>query len=210
MPFSKGEQDRTTGPTEPARSGRLGSRGAIMPAMLNADQDDDLHARARAAVTHWVNVADRLCPRLRLPQPVVRFDLKGLAAGQAHTQPRGLRRRRDVIRLNPTLLARHPREMLEETVPHEVAHLVIGRRYGRRAAPHGPEWRSLMAAFGVPARACHTLRAEPSRRLRRYRYHCACPEAATLTSIRHNRARRGTRYLCRRCGETLLWAGEHA
>lgn len=170
--------------------------------------DTDPRERARREVARWAALARRLYPRLRLPEPEVRFDLRGQGAGQARIQPRGSRRRPDIIRLNPALLAGHPREMLEETVPHEIAHLVVARRHGRRVAPHGPEWRAVMADFGVPARACHTLPAEPSRRLRRYRYRCACPEGVELTSIRHNRARRGTRYLCRRCGETLRRADD--
>lgn len=170
----------------------------------------DLRDRARAEVTHWIAAAQELFPGLRLPEPRIRFDLKGLGAGQAQTQPWRWRRHPDVIRLNPELLQRHPQEMLEETIPHEVAHLVVSRRFGRRAAPHGPEWREVMAAFGVPARPCHTMPAEPTRRLRRYRYHCACPEGVEMSSIRHNRARRGTRYVCRRCGETLRWENETA
>lgn len=162
-----------------------------------------LQKHARVAAQQWIErarsiyrVADR-----RLPLPEVRFDLRGRAAGQAV-----LSRRRnvvDVIRLNADLLASHPRDMLDETVPHEVAHVAVHRLYGRRVRPHGPEWKALMQAFGVPADTCHKLPVTPARRLRQFRYACGCDEPAWLTSIRHRRAQNGTAYLCRRCGERL-------
>jgi SprT protein len=166
---------------------------------------DSLQSQARARVAYWIGRARALTGlgAHRLPTPAVRFDLRGRTAGQAvfAADPRDWH-----IRLNASLLATHPRAMLAETVPHEVAHVVIHRLYGRKVKPHGAEWRALMAAFGVPATACHTLPAEPVRRLKRYRYRCGCAEPAWLTSIRHRRARAGTLYYCRRCGEKLVHA----
>lgn len=139
-----------------------------------------------------------------LPMPEVVFDLAGRAAGQAVfalQEPH----RPDRLRFNAALLASHPDFMRTETVPHELAHLVVYRRYGRSAKPHGKQWRALMELFGVPARACHNLPTEPTRRLRRFAYRCGCVDPVWLTSIRHNRAVRGERYRCRRCGEVLVY-----
>ena len=169
--------------------------------------DDDPQARAVEATAHWIMRAREItgASAARLPVPAVRFDLRGRAAGQAILA----RRRGDcAIRINAALLASHPREMLAETVPHEVAHVVIHRLCGRRAKPHGAEWKALMRAFGVEPAPCHTLPAEPTRRLTRHRYRCRCDEPAWLTSIRHKRAQAGTTYLCRQCGETLVAAPE--
>lgn len=167
-----------------------------------------LQAQAREQVTYWIEQARQLTgtsPR-RLPLPAVDFDLRGRAAGQAVLARR--RRDGDRIRFNATLLASHPREMLAETVPHEVAHVAVHRIHGRRVRPHGAEWKALMTAFGVKPEPCHRLPAEPARRLRRFRYACRCDEPVWLTTIRHNRARRGTGYFCRRCGESLAYAPE--
>lgn len=169
---------------------------------LALDDADIQQRRACELTRHWIEQARAIAgvgPRC-LPVPDVFFDLRGRAAGQTVF---ARRTRRCHIRLNARLLAEHPRQMLEETVPHEVAHVVVFRIYGRSVRPHGPEWRALMQAFGVEATACHTLPAEPSRRLKRYRYVCACDEPAWLTSIRHKRAQAGTRYMCRLCGTTL-------
>lgn len=169
--------------------------------------DDDPQARAVEATAHWIMRAREItgASAARLPVPAVRFDLRGRAAGQAILS----RRRGDcAIRINAALLASHPREMLAETVPHEVAHVVVHRLFGRRARPHGREWKTLMRSFGLEPAPCHTLPAEPVRRLRRFPYHCACAEPAWLTSIRHKRALAGTAYLCRRCGQRLTPAPE--
>ena len=169
---------------------------------LPLDSADDLQAQAIERTAYWIEQARALLEvsARRLPVPTVAFDLRGRAAGQAIFA----RRSRDCrIRINAQLLASHPQEMLAETVPHEVAHVVIYRLYGRRAKPHGKEWKALMRAFGIEPAPCHTLPAEPTRQLKRYRYACACDEPAWLTSIRHKRAQQGTDYLCRRCGEKL-------
>ncbi|RJS94463.1 SprT-like domain-containing protein [Salinisphaera sp. Q1T1-3] len=169
---------------------------------------DDLHARVEARAAYWIDRAREItgASARRLPVPEVRFDLRGRAAGQAVFARRS---RRCHVRINADLLASHPREMLDETVPHEIAHVVVYRLYGTRAKPHGREWQSLMQAFGVDASPCHALPAEPVRRLKQYRYVCGCDEPAWLTSIRHKRACNGTAYRCRRCGQELAHAPDN-
>lgn len=177
--------------------------------MASSEQNDlglndscGLQTQAVELTEYWIHRARELTgtSARRLPVPDVSFDLRGRSAGQAVFA----RRRRDIrIRINAGLLASHPRQMLEDTVPHEVAHVVIFRLYGRKAKPHGPEWKALMRAFGVDPAPCHSLPTEPVRQLQRFRYACACDEPVWLTSIRHKRAQQGTDYICRRCGDTL-------
>lgn len=166
------------------------------------DDTDDAEVRARALTEYWIGRAREItgASARRLSVPEVHFDLRGRAAGQTVF---ARRTRRCHIRLNRRLLASHPTQMLEQTVPHEVAHVVIYRLHSHRVKPHGPEWKALMHAFGVDASPCHTLPAEPSRQLKRYRYVCRCDEPVWLTSIRHKRARAGTDYICRSCGARL-------
>jgi 8-oxo-dGTP diphosphatase len=45
------------------------------------------------------------------------------------------------------------RELLEEILCHELAHVAVHRLCGPRARPHGPEWRSLMVRAGFKPRA---------------------------------------------------------
>ena len=109
-----------------------------------------------------------------------------------------------VLRYNPVLLRENPRRFIQQTVAHEVAHLVARRIHGSRIRPHGREWQAVMREFGVEPRRCHDFDTTRStlRRLRRFRYHCDCSEHQ-ITTIRHNRVLAGQRYLCRRCGEAL-------
>ncbi len=157
--------------------------------------------RQRAAeLTRTLLQRAALAYRIAVPGLEIRFDLRGATAGQA----RVLGARRFLIRYHPELLARQPAPFLARTVPHEVAHVVTFCRYGNRVRPHGPEWRALMGFFGADATRCHDfdLTDLPRRSLERFPYHCACGEHS-LTSIRHRRIQRGTRYRCPSCGETL-------
>lgn len=160
------------------------------------------------AVKQWVVRARNILgmTQRQLPTPTIRFGLRGRMAGQAVLA----RRRGDAnaIRINIELLLSHRREMIDVTVPHEVAHVAIHCRHGRRVRPHGPEWKALMHAFGVPADVCHDMPTTPTRKLRQFPYRCGCDELAWLTSIRHRRAQNGTVYRCRRCGDKLEFAGE--
>ncbi len=138
----------------------------------------------------------RALPRLR-----VRCDLRGQAAGQFRVRDDGLLE----IRYNLAMAQLQPEAFVDRTVPHEVAHAVTWLLHGRRARPHGPEWQAVMRHLGVaePDR-CHHYRLPEQgvRRQRRWPCRCACGPCEVSTT-RYNRMRRGTRYLCRRCGQPL-------
>lgn len=138
----------------------------------------------------------------RLPSVTLRFDLRGQAAGQMRATNRG----RVEIRFNLVLARQNPDAFIAQTVPHEVAHLVVWHKHGRRARPHGPEWQAVMRQLGVsePSR-CHAFEIPEGevRRQRRWPYRCACREYQ-LSTTRHNRIRRGQQiYSCPNCGEPL-------
>jgi hypothetical protein len=42
--------------------------------------------------------------------------------------------------------------LLEEVLCHELAHVAVQRLHGRRAKPHGPEWKALMRKAGFEPR----------------------------------------------------------
>ncbi len=147
-----------------------------------------------------VEAAWQLCRKYHpdLPRPKVWCDLRGKCAGQAHYGRGGLR-------FNPVLYRENRHAYLVEVVPHEMAHwLVRHLRDGRRARPHGHEWRTVMERlFGLPPRVTHafdTRRASPMP----YRYHCGCQDHY-FTARRHALARRGRRYRCLACAQTLVY-----
>ncbi|MEE4299657.1 MAG: SprT-like domain-containing protein [Pseudomonadales bacterium] len=115
------------------------------------------------------------------------------------------------VELNTAYLRRHPEEMLEETVAHELAHLVVFHlNPQRRQPPHGAVWQRVMQEwFGVEPERTHRFDASvvPARRQRRWRYRCGCREHE-LTTVRHRRVAKGARYLCRACREVLAFTGD--
>jgi len=80
---------------------------------------------------------------------------------------------RSLVRVNHLLIAPGREALLDEVFCHEVAHLVVHERHGRRAAPHGREWRLLLIQVGAPVRVtipreeCSFL--PPERRIARRR-----------------------------------------
>nr|MBV6630867.1 SprT-like domain-containing protein [Oceanococcus sp. HetDA_MAG_MS8] len=165
---------------------------------MDLPSDISLQAIVRAALLRFAQLGYGLeC------EPTIRWDLRGQAAGQAILQTH-------TVRLNAELLQSAGEQMTRHTLIHELCHLAVWRRHGRRARPHGPQWQNLMRAMGEEPKRCHDLAASPSRRQRRFRYACACTTVHELSTTRHHRVLRGERYLCRRCGEILRAAQDEA
>ena len=157
----------------------------------------DLNA-VQQRVIELYNRAEQ-CFCRRWPMPYIRLDLTGSTAGQAWPQKR-------LLRFNPVLLQENRVDFLSQTVAHEVAHLLAYDLYGSKIRPHGRQWQLIMTkVFGLPAQRCHqydTRRSSP----REWLYRCQC-HVIPLSTIRHNRAQRGTVYLCRHCKTPLTFQG---
>ena len=82
------------------------------------------------------------------PEPKLVYQQRGTAAGTAWLQTYE-------IRLNPVLLMENVDAFVNEVVPHELAHLLVWKHFGR-VSPHGKEWKWMMeSVLGVPARRTH-------------------------------------------------------
>jgi len=156
-------------------------------------------ARARDAMAyareHLVRNDARACG-LRLP--VIQYSLKGTSAGMCS-------RDGGKIWLNERMLELHTERFIEETLPHEIAHSIVQQLCGPRAQPHGREWKAVMRLLGKEPSRCHLMEAPPeTRRQRRYPYTCAC-EGRThqITATRHNKMRKGAKYVCGICRSFL-------
>lgn len=136
-----------------------------------------------------------LKPGQRIPAPEIRTDLRGLQAGQAFVEE-------NLIRLNGDLLAAYGERFIADTLPHELAHLIVYRLYGRSVRPHGDEWVQVMRLFGASPERCHQYEVRPARQQQQYVYHCNC-RIHQLSAVRHRRIQRGGRYLCINCGNPL-------
>lgn len=135
--------------------------------------------------------------RRSFAMPEVSLELRGQAAGKAWPQSNRLA-------FNALLYQQNSQHFLEQTVAHEVAHLLAWQLYGSAIRPHGREWQNIMLkVFGLPAQRCHNY-ALPPRKKTLHDYGCGCAERVHgLSTWRHGRIVRGASYLCRACGQAL-------
>jgi SprT protein len=86
-----------------------------------------------------------------------------------------------LIKLNPRLQPFGFAEV-EQTLKHELAHLLAHHRSGRRRiSPHGPEWRKACADLGLTdERRCHTLPLPRRQVAKRHHYQCPACGMAVL------------------------------
>lgn len=144
--------------------------------------------------------------------PNVVYKQKGRTAGTANI--RSWR-----INLNSVLLSENVAEMIHNTVPHEMAHLIdfqlhpenfesniIRARNGRlrrsKRSVHGTTWKRIMSVMGVVPKRCHKLDTtnarQASRTREKFEWTCRCGDIMSLGAKRHNRMISGaTRYWMR-------------
>nr|WP_142016086.1 SprT family zinc-dependent metalloprotease [Serratia fonticola] len=136
---------------------------------------------------------------IEFPEPKIVYQQRGTSAGTAWLQAWE-------IRLNPILLLENQQPFIDEVVPHELAHLLVFRQFGR-VPPHGREWRWMMeSVLQVSASRTHQFETR-SVQSKTFPYRCACQQHQ-LTIRRHNRVMRGeSEYRCRQCGEKLAFSG---
>lgn len=147
-------------------------------------------------VTPWLLGLGRATPKIN-----IRCDLKGQAAGKVTWRPG----EPPLVRYNLDMARHQPEAFVQETVPHEIAH-VLCHLLHPRARPHGPEWRVIMQRLGAEPKRCHAFeipKTASRKRQQRWPYQCHCREHL-LSSTRHYRVVRGqSSYQCTSCGETL-------
>lgn len=161
----------------------------------------DLVRQATDKLRESLGVAERYFSR-GFDLDEVLFDLKGRSAGQLVYSEET---RTFKIRINRILLEKDPFHVIQQTVPHEVAHLVVYQVYGAKISPHGKEWQSVMSdVFGLRPDRCHridTASASP----KPYVYYCRCTKLFRLSKRMHTQltTKRKT-YKCKRCSAALV------
>lgn len=166
--------------------------------MLNYDQTKEI----RDAAHGWIDFAAMYYGEA-INLDHVRFDLKGKAAGQAIKNGDWYE-----IRVNPEIAAQNWEEYLNQTIPHEVAHIVQYQIYPY-CGGHGRAWKGIMRVFGKDPKRCHDydLTNVTVRRQRRIRYECEPGCEHMLTMTRHNKIqRKGDKYRCNKTGKRLYLA----
>lgn len=86
------------------------------------------------------------------PTCKVQYGVTGTYAGWANYT-------KNLVKLNSEFLLRQFRDMIDDTVPHEIAHLITRQVFGKNVKSHGKEWRTvMMAVFGIEAKRCHSYK----------------------------------------------------
>ncbi|OBW91863.1 SprT family zinc-dependent metalloprotease [Gallibacterium salpingitidis] len=153
-----------------------------------------LHLQVNRKLTACLQTAEKFF-QCQFARPTISYKLRGMKAGVAYLQ-------QWEIRLNPTLLLENQQAFIDEVVPHELAHLLVYKQFGR-VQPHGKEWQMVMnKVFKLEARTRHQFAVE-SVQGETYPYRCAC-QLHHLTKRRHNKIlREGVEYFCKKCKTKL-------
>ena len=135
--------------------------------------------------------------------PRLSYDLRGTVAGRG-----GLDCGEQIVKINPVLLMENVEEMVNQTVPHEVAHVAQYVVYGtdnRMNKPHGIYWSQIMGWFGCDPRRCHSYDVTNARvrRVGRVEYVCSC-RTHNISKTIVNRISMGRRYSCKHCGTVIV------
>lgn len=150
------------------------------------------------------------CFKIEFPYPQINFKLRGKVAGKAYLQAWE-------IRLNPKLLIENQEAFIDDVLAHELAHLIVYHRFIQphltaksrpNIKPHGREWCAVMEkVFQRPAQVTHSFDVTSVQGpVFSYKCHCSNHE---LTKRRHLKVQREqTRYLCRKCNQSLVFTPE--
>lgn len=136
----------------------------------------DMKARIEAKLKQCIAIAENRY-KITIPFPTVRYDLRGTTAGMAYYS-------QWMVKFNAILLIENFEEFLEDTVPHEIAHLITEKVYpeahrrawGGKSSPHGDQWKSVMRVLGADPSRCHSYDVTNARvrETASYEYQCQC------------------------------------
>jgi len=117
---------------------------------------------------------------VKLSYTQIEFDLTGKTAGWALVRDFRL-----FIRLNLDAAEDHYDVMMNEVVPHEIAHLVnyVKPSTGRH---HNKGWRDVCQTLGGNGERCHTMDLKTARKTRKYLYQVD-GQVVVVGGIRHKR-----------------------
>lgn len=142
----------------------------------------------------------------KVPQIDIRFDLRGRSAGQA-----GARGWNYWMRFNKDMMLNAGWDhLLNDTVPHELAHIICFANGTDRA--HGYAWRRTCQELGGSGERCHS-EAVTYAKGRTYVYTSSTGHTVNLSETKHRRIQQGAGYtfkdrskgrLDRTCSYSLL------
>ena len=127
---------------------------------------------------------------------MVRYDLTGAIAGKAYCKDWR-------IRINYRLLEKNPDEMVNQTIPHEICHLLAWHYL--KGKGHGREWKHMMGLLGLSAKRCHSYDLQEAMPERFMVFSCNCSQHTVGFRKGHTIIANMERYWCKKCKGRLKW-----
>lgn len=132
-------------------------------------------ARVEAKIAECLATANKhYKPSLPFKTPTIKYEVRGTVGGYAI--PLDWK-----VDFNSVFLMENLDHFIDNTVPHEVAHLIdyavhgvqrIG--YGYKRSSHGGTWKSIMYLFGCDPSRCHQYDTRNAQVKKKTKYHYIC------------------------------------
>ncbi len=182
---------------------------------LSIEQVQAVHEKVDALIA-TANNAFYMYSEKPMPKPEVHFTLRGRTAGKAWGSYK--------INLNRVLLEENFDEMLNDTVPHEIAHCAVNYFFGTQVSisrtgrarrdSHGETWKKVMRTFGVEPNRTHSMDVtnakQKSRQQSKFMYRCTgCGAEVPVGPKHHAKIQRGASMYHKGCkGHKLVLVEE--
>lgn len=131
--------------------------------------------------------------------PIV-FVAKGRSVGVARFATNAFGQRVYNIEFSVDAIQKEWNDMIGDTIPHEMAHIVDCFVHGRPQQPHGPRWKSIARRLGCTGKRTHNYNVEKARKTKQFQYEATCGSKVFLGTGRHNKIQRGYTYKVSRTG----------
>jgi SprT protein len=119
----------------------------------------------------------------------VNYSIEGVVAGRATLST-------SVLSFNSDLLMENVDSFIHNTVAHEVAHLIVYKKYPYAKQFHGPEFRNVMRQLGASTATYHSYKVSKNRIM----YKCSCRDDIPLSKQKHNKIVNGIgNFFCTIC-----------
>ena len=143
-------------------------------------------AKGTLAVRSCIDKAKELYPDIgdKLDKCRVTFKQKGRIAAKAMWGST------IEVMINMEAYALDPDEMINDTIPHEVAHLVAALHHSADCS-HDPRWQRICLALGGTAKRTHSMKLTPIRKSKRFLYRNENGAEVTLKQGRHSNLQLG-------------------
>jgi SprT protein len=143
------------------------------------------------------------CNKLNIPVDnlKVEFGLSNSIAGTAYTHSRR-------IKYNITLAKENQSDFINETIPHEVAH-ILANRYYQSNCGHKAGWKRVMLLLGKTPSRCHSYDVSNVGR-KKIKYNCPCGESFYVGINLHGKIQNGSNHYCTKCKtrlKSMSWNG---